>query len=52
MLSRAGRVHPTLIIFCFLAGGLHYGIPGVILAIPTALTVKVVLATVYQAPNS
>jgi predicted PurR-regulated permease PerM len=52
VLSRAGRVHPTLIIFCFLAGGLLYGIPGVILAIPAALTVKVVLATVYEAPNS
>jgi predicted PurR-regulated permease PerM len=40
-------VHPVLIIFCFLAGAVLLGIPGVILAVPVALTVKATLATLY-----
>jgi predicted PurR-regulated permease PerM len=40
-------VHPVLIIFCFLAGGVVLGIPGVILAVPVALVVKSTLTTVY-----
>ncbi|HEY7248132.1 MAG TPA: AI-2E family transporter [Xanthobacteraceae bacterium] len=47
-LGTAARVHPVLVIFCFLAGGLLFGIPGVILAIPVALTVKVTLAILYD----
>jgi predicted PurR-regulated permease PerM len=47
VLGRAAHVHPVLIIFCFLAGGVVLGIPGVILAVPVALVVKSTLATVY-----
>jgi len=47
VLGRAAHVHPVLIIFCFLAGGIVLGIPGVILAVPIALLVKSTLATVY-----
>ncbi len=47
VLGRAAHVHPVLIIFCFLAGGIVLGIPGVILAVPVALVVKSTLATVY-----
>jgi predicted PurR-regulated permease PerM len=36
-----------LIIFCFLAGGIVLGIPGIILAVPIALLVKSALATIY-----
>ena len=43
----AAHVHPVLIIFCFLAGGIILGIPGVILAVPVALVVKSTLATLY-----
>jgi len=50
LLGNAARVHPTLVIFCFLAGGALFGIVGVILAVPVALTVKVVLATIYDEP--
>jgi predicted PurR-regulated permease PerM len=50
VLGRAAHVHPVLIIFCFLAGGVVLGIPGVILAVPVALTVKSTLATVYGEP--
>jgi predicted PurR-regulated permease PerM len=47
VLGRAAHVHPVLIIFCFLAGGVVLGIPGVILAVPVALVVKSTLATLY-----
>lgn len=50
ILGRAGRVHPTLIIFCFLSGGVLFNVVGVILAIPVALTIKTVLATLYEEP--
>jgi predicted PurR-regulated permease PerM len=47
VLGGAANVHPVLIIFCFLAGAALLGIPGVILAVPAALTVKATLATLY-----
>ncbi|HLK25205.1 MAG TPA: AI-2E family transporter [Caulobacteraceae bacterium] len=47
VLGRAARLHPTLVIFCFLAGALLFGITGVIMAVPVALAVKVTLATLY-----
>jgi predicted PurR-regulated permease PerM len=50
VLGNAARVHPTLVIFCFLAGGALFGIVGVVLAVPIALTVKVVLAAIYEEP--
>lgn len=48
ILGQAARVHPTLVIFCFLSGAILFGIPGVVLAVPVALTIKVVLATLYN----
>jgi predicted PurR-regulated permease PerM len=47
VLGRAGRIHPTLVIFCFLAGGALFGVIGVILAVPAALAIKVTLETLY-----
>ncbi|MBV1697531.1 MAG: AI-2E family transporter [Hyphomicrobiales bacterium] len=47
VLGQAAHVHPVLIIFCFLAGGIVLGIPGVILAVPVALVIKSTLATLY-----
>lgn len=47
VLGTAAHVHPVLIIFCFLAGGIVFGIPGVILAVPVALLTKSTLATLY-----
>jgi predicted PurR-regulated permease PerM len=47
VLGRAANVHPVLIIFCFLAGGVTFGITGVILSVPAALTIKTALATLY-----
>ncbi|HXW71927.1 MAG TPA: AI-2E family transporter [Methylocella sp.] len=51
VLGRAARVHPVLIIFCFLAGGILFGIPGVLLAVPLALAIKIILATAYGDPR-
>ncbi len=47
VLGTAAQVHPVLIIFCFLAGGIVFGIPGIILAVPVALLIKSTLATLY-----
>jgi len=47
VLGSAANVHPVLIIFCFLTGAALLGIPGVILAVPAALTVKAALTTLY-----
>jgi predicted PurR-regulated permease PerM len=47
VLGKAGRIHPTLVIFCFLAGGALFGAIGVLLAVPVALLLKVTLETLY-----
>jgi predicted PurR-regulated permease PerM len=51
VLGTAAHVHPVLIIFCFLAGGIVFGIPGIILAVPVALLIKSTLATLYGDPS-
>jgi predicted PurR-regulated permease PerM len=48
VLGSAAHVRPIVVMFCFLAGGLLFGIVGVILAVPIALTLKVVLAVLYS----
>jgi predicted PurR-regulated permease PerM len=50
VLGTAGRVHPALIIFCFLAGGSLFGIVGVIISVPIALVIKATLAVLYDEP--
>jgi predicted PurR-regulated permease PerM len=50
VLGAAGRVHPALVIFCFLAGGTLFGVIGVILAVPVALIVRGTLAVLYDEP--
>ena len=50
ILGRAGRIHPTLIIFCSLTGAVLFNVVGVVLAIPVALTIKTVLAILYEEP--
>jgi predicted PurR-regulated permease PerM len=49
-LGTAARLHPVLVIFCFLSGALLFGMIGVIMAVPVALTVKVSLALLYDEP--
>ena len=50
-LGAAARLHPVLVIFCFLAGGLLFGVIGVVLSVPVALTVKTTLALLYDEPD-
>ena len=52
VLGAAGRVHPALIIFCFLAGGALFGVVGVITAVPVALVIKATLSVLYDEPVS
>jgi predicted PurR-regulated permease PerM len=51
VLGQAARLHPTLIIFCFLSGGLLFGIAGVILSVPVALAVRVILTVLYDSSD-
>ncbi|HEY6824618.1 MAG TPA: AI-2E family transporter [Steroidobacteraceae bacterium] len=48
VLGNAARVHPVVVIFCFLAGGALFGVVGMILAVPSALLVKVTLSVLYR----
>ncbi|HZD90067.1 MAG TPA: AI-2E family transporter [Pseudolabrys sp.] len=48
VLGRAAHIRPVMVIFCFLSGGILFGIVGIVLAIPVALTVKVTLNELYK----
>jgi predicted PurR-regulated permease PerM len=50
VLGAAGRVHPALVIFCFLAGGTLFGVVGVIAGVPVALVIKATLSALYDEP--
>ena len=52
VLGRAGRIPPVLVIFCFLAGGLIFGIVGVMMAVPVALAVRITLHVLYDESDS
>ena len=52
VLGRAAYVPPVLVIFCFLAGGLLFGIVGVVLSVPVALSIKALLRIIYQEPDA
>lgn len=47
VLGRAAHLPPVIVIFCFLAGGLLFGLLGLILAVPAALVVRAVLEVAY-----
>lgn len=51
-LGAASRLHPTLIIFCFFAGGVLFGATGVILAVPAAIVVRAIVTDVYEGPGA
>jgi predicted PurR-regulated permease PerM len=51
-LGVAARLHPVVIIFCFIAGGMLFGIAGVVMAVPVALVAKIALAVLYGEPLS
>jgi predicted PurR-regulated permease PerM len=51
VLGSAARLHPAVVMFAFLAGGLFLGVAGVILAVPVAAAIKVVLEHYYSQPT-
>jgi predicted PurR-regulated permease PerM len=51
VLGHAARLHPVVVMFAFLAGGLLLGVIGVILAVPVAAAAKVVLEHYYAQPT-
>lgn len=51
VLGAAVSLHPVVIMFAMLAGGLVLGIIGVILAVPVAASVKIVLEHYYAQPT-
>ena len=48
LLGRAADLRPVLVIFCFLCGGVIFGVAGAILAVPAALGIKVLLGVIYR----
>lgn len=50
VLGSAARVHPMVVIFGFLTGAYLFGLIGVVLAIPIALTIKTTLKYLYDEP--
>jgi predicted PurR-regulated permease PerM len=48
VLGRAALVRPVVVIFCFLAGATLFGVVGMVLAVPVALTTKAILEFVYE----
>jgi predicted PurR-regulated permease PerM len=51
-LGTAARVHPVLVMFCFLSGALLFGVVGVVMSVPVALVVKVTLVLLYDEPTN
>lgn len=50
VLGQAARLHPVVVIFCFLSGAMLFGILGLIMAVPVAASIKIVLRTYYAEP--
>jgi predicted PurR-regulated permease PerM len=48
VLGRATTLHPVVVILALLMGGLLFGLPGFLLAVPTAAVVRIVLKAVYE----
>ena len=48
ILGRAVRIHPAVVIFAMLSGGVLFGVLGVLLAVPVAAAVKVTLHALYE----
>jgi len=49
-LGHAARVHPVVVIFSFVIGVMLFGIIGLLLAVPTAASIKLILQHYYAEP--
>jgi predicted PurR-regulated permease PerM len=52
VLGQAARVHPVVIIICFVTGAMLFGVVGLLLAVPTAVVIKTALQYYYSEPVS
>ena len=52
VLGRATTLPPVVVIFALIVGGLMFGLPGFLLAVPAAAAVRIVLKAVYEDPGS
>jgi predicted PurR-regulated permease PerM len=50
VLGQAARVHPVVIIICFVVGAMLFGVVGLLLAVPTAVILKTSLQYYYAEP--
>ena len=50
VLGQAARVHPVVVIFAFVCGGMLFGAIGLLLAVPSAVTLKIALQHYYAEP--
>jgi predicted PurR-regulated permease PerM len=50
LLGKAGRVHPVVVIFSFVCGAMLFGVVGLLLAVPTAVCIRIVLQHYYAEP--
>ncbi|HKS89235.1 MAG TPA: AI-2E family transporter [Stellaceae bacterium] len=50
VLGSAARLHPVVIIAAFVCGGILFGIVGLLLAVPTAVCIKITLQHYYAEP--
>ena len=51
VLGRATTLPPVVVIFALVMGGLLFGLPGFLLAVPAAAVVRIVLKAVYEGPG-
>jgi hypothetical protein len=51
-LGQAARVHPVVVIFSFVIGAMLFGIIGLLLAVPTAASIKLILQHYYAEPTA
>lgn len=50
-LGRAATVHPVVVIFSFVIGAVLFGVIGLLLAVPTAASIKLILQHYYAEPT-
>jgi predicted PurR-regulated permease PerM len=50
LLGKAGHVHPVVVIFSFVCGAMLFGVVGLLLAVPTAVCIRIILQHYYAEP--
>jgi predicted PurR-regulated permease PerM len=50
VLGEAARIHPVVVIICFVCGAILFGVVGLLLAVPIAVCIKVTLQQYYAEP--